>query len=135
VQHGLDIAKALQTYTVLTIGDGLVTVIPALMISISGGMIITRASSENRLGVEFQKQVFGAAQPLMLSSGVLIALARFPACRRFRSSAAGRGPGDRRLEMKKKTRRYRPRPTARAPKPERIWKICCGSSRFRSRWA
>jgi len=78
VQHGLDIGKALQTYTVLTIGDGLVTVIPALMISISGAMIITRASSDNRLGVEFQKQVFGAAQPLMLSSGVLVALAAFP---------------------------------------------------------
>ena len=76
LQHGLDISKALQTYTVLTIGDGLVTVVPALMISISGGMIITRASSENRLGVEFQRQVFGAAQPLMLSSGVMIALAR-----------------------------------------------------------
>src|SRR6267154_6231459 len=49
VQHGLDITKALQTYTVLTIGDGLVTVIPALMISISGGLIITRASSDTRL--------------------------------------------------------------------------------------
>ena len=36
-QHGTDIMRALQTYTVLTIGDGLVTVIPALMISISGG--------------------------------------------------------------------------------------------------
>jgi flagellar biosynthesis protein FlhA len=48
LQHGLDISRALQTYTVLTIGDGLVTVIPALMISISGGMIITRASSDNR---------------------------------------------------------------------------------------
>ena len=78
VQHGLDISKALQTYTVLTIGDGLVTVIPALMISISGAMIITRASSDNRLGVEFQKQVFGATQPLILASGVLIALAAFP---------------------------------------------------------
>src|SRR5579864_1402347 len=39
LQHGVDIMTALQTYTVLTIGDGLVTVIPALMISISGGMI------------------------------------------------------------------------------------------------
>ena len=72
------VMKALQTYTVLTIGDGLVTVIPALMISISGAMIITRASSENRIGVEFQKQVFGAYPPLLLASGVLIALAAFP---------------------------------------------------------
>ncbi|HEY3823205.1 MAG TPA: flagellar biosynthesis protein FlhA [Bryobacteraceae bacterium] len=78
LQHGIDIMKALQTYTVLTIGDGLVTVIPALMISISGAMIITRASSENRLGVEFQKQIFGAWQPMLLASGVLVALAALP---------------------------------------------------------
>ncbi len=78
LQHGADILHALQTYTVLTIGDGLVTVIPALMISISGAMIVTRASSEARLGAEFKKQVFGASQPLLLSSGVLIALALFP---------------------------------------------------------
>lgn len=78
LQHGLDVMKALQTYTVLTIGDGLVTVIPALMISISGGMIITRASSDNRVGVEFQRQLFGAAQPLLLASGVMVLLAMFP---------------------------------------------------------
>jgi len=78
LQHGTDIMRALQTYTILTIGDGLVTVIPALMISISGALIVTRASSETRLGAEFKKQVFGASQPLLLSSGVLVALALFP---------------------------------------------------------
>src|ERR1022692_3133782 len=78
LQHGMDVMKALQTYTVLTIGDGLVTVTPALMISISGAMIITRASSDNRIGVEFQKQIFGSYQPLLLASGVLVALAAFP---------------------------------------------------------
>src|SRR5207244_3376247 len=71
LQHGTDIKRAFQTYTVLTIGDGLVTVIPALMISVSGGLIVTRASSESRLGIEFRKQMFGSAQPLMLASGVL----------------------------------------------------------------
>jgi flagellar biosynthesis protein FlhA len=77
-QHGMDLRKALETYTVLTIGDGLVTVIPALMISISGGLIVTRTASEETLGTEFQKQVLGAAQPLMLSSGVLILLGLLP---------------------------------------------------------
>jgi len=103
VQHGLDITKALQTYTVLTIGDGLVTVIPALMISISGAMIITRASSDNRLGVEFQKQIFGAAQPLMLSSGVLVALAAFPGLPRIPFLLLGAGLGAAAWNMKKKT--------------------------------
>jgi flagellar biosynthesis protein FlhA len=78
LQHGMDLAKAIETYTVLTIGDGLVTVIPALMISISGGLIVTRASSEARLGAEFGKQVFGNPQPLLLAGGVLVALAALP---------------------------------------------------------
>ncbi|MFN7993828.1 MAG: flagellar biosynthesis protein FlhA [Bryobacteraceae bacterium] len=78
LQNGMDFKRAIQTYTVLTIGDGLVTVIPALMISISGGLVITRASSDVRLGTDFQNQVFGKPQPLFLASGVLVALAAFP---------------------------------------------------------
>ncbi len=78
LQHHMDLRHALETYTVLTIGDGLVTVIPALMISISGGLIVTRASSDVKLGAQFENQVFGKAEPLMLASGVLIALALFP---------------------------------------------------------
>src|SRR5579871_5058137 len=78
LQHGLDLKRALQTYTVLTIGDGLVTVIPALMISISGGLIVTRASSDAKLGSDFERQVFSNAQPLFLASGVLFAMAAFP---------------------------------------------------------
>src|SRR3954454_11311373 len=78
LQHGMDLRRALETYTVLTIGDGLVTVIPALMISVSGGLIVTRAGSDKRLGDEFNKQLFGNAEPLGLASGVLIALSLFP---------------------------------------------------------
>lgn len=77
-QHGLALSKAIQTYTVLTIGDGLVTVIPALMISISGALIITRAGADKRIGTEFQKQVFGQSEPLALAAGVLASLALFP---------------------------------------------------------
>jgi flagellar biosynthesis protein FlhA len=77
-QHGMDLKRALATYTILTIGDGLVTVIPALMVSVSGGLIVTRASSENKLGSDMKKQVFSNPQPLMLSGGVLIAMAAFP---------------------------------------------------------
>jgi flagellar biosynthesis protein FlhA len=77
-QHGMDLKRALATYTILTIGDGLVTVIPALMVSVSGGLIVTRASSDNKLGSDMKKQVFSNPQPLMLSGGVLVALAAFP---------------------------------------------------------
>jgi flagellar biosynthesis protein FlhA len=78
LQHGMDIERAVRTYTVLTIGDGLVTVIPALMISISGGLIVTRAGSDTQLSGEFHRQVFGAKQPLMLAAGVLAAMALLP---------------------------------------------------------
>ncbi len=77
-QHNMDLGRALQTYTVLTIGDGLVTVIPALMISISGGMIVTRASSDSRLSADFRSQVLSNPEPLFLASGVTFLLALFP---------------------------------------------------------
>ena len=77
-QHGMDLKRALATYTILTIGDGLVTVIPALMVSVSGGLIVTRASSDGKMGADIKKQVFSNPQPLMLSGGVLIAMAAFP---------------------------------------------------------
>src|SRR5438132_3613067 len=78
LQHGMDFRHALETYTVLTIGDGLVTVIPALMISIAGALIVTRASSDARLGAEFHHQILGNLQPLLLAAGVLLALAVLP---------------------------------------------------------
>ncbi len=78
LQHGMDLKRAIETYTILTIGDGLVTVIPALMISISGALIVTRASSDTKLGADFQRQIFSNSQPLLLAAGVLIAMAAFP---------------------------------------------------------
>jgi flagellar biosynthesis protein FlhA len=78
LQNGMEWSRALSTYTVLTIGDGLVTVIPALMVSVSGGLIVTRASSDEKLGADVTRQVFSNPQPLFLSGGVLMALALFP---------------------------------------------------------
>ena len=93
LQHGMDLRRALEAYTVLTIGDGLVTVIPALMISISGGLIVTRASSESRLGAEFRRQVFGHAQPLFLASRVLVAIAALPGLPKIPFLLLGAGLG------------------------------------------
>jgi len=93
LQHNMDLGHALQTYTVLTIGDGLVTVIPALMISISGGLIVTRASSDNRLGALVHSQVFGKPEPLLLASGVLVALAVMPGLPTIPFLALGGGLG------------------------------------------
>ena len=93
LQHDMEFRKALETYTVLTIGDGLVTVIPALMISISGGLIVTRASSDARLGVEFHRQIFGNSQPLLLAAGVLMALAVLPGMPKLPFLMLGGGAG------------------------------------------
>jgi len=78
LQHDMDIARAVKTYTILTIGDGLVTVIPALMISISGGLIVTRAGADTQLAAEFRRQLFGSAQPIYLAAGVLVLIAAVP---------------------------------------------------------
>jgi flagellar biosynthesis protein FlhA len=93
LQHGMDLRKALETYTVLTIGDGLVTVIPALMISISGGLIVTRASSDASLGTEFHHQILSNSQPIMLAAGVLCALALLPGMPKLPFILLGGGAG------------------------------------------
>ena len=103
LQHGLDLKRALETYTVLTIGDGLVTVIPALMISISGALIITRASSDTKLGLDFQKQIFGNSQPLLLASGVLVAMAAFPGLPKIPFLVLGGGIGVVAWRLRQKT--------------------------------
>jgi flagellar biosynthesis protein FlhA len=103
LQHGMELKRALQTYTVLTIGDGLVTVVPALMISVSGGLIVTRATSESRVSEDFQKQLFEKAEPLMLASGVLVALAAFPGMPTIPFLVLGGGLGTVAWKKRKKT--------------------------------
>ncbi|MFZ0590431.1 MAG: flagellar biosynthesis protein FlhA, partial [Bryobacteraceae bacterium] len=93
LQHGMDLQRALQTYTVLTIGDGLVTVIPALMISVCGGLIVTRASSDSKLGADVRLQIFSKSQPLLLAGGVLLAMALFPGLPKIPFIVLGAGAG------------------------------------------
>ena len=118
LQHGMELSKAIETYTVLTIGDGLVTVIPALMISISGGMIVTRASSDARLGAEFQRQIFGNAQPLLLASGVLLALAAIPGLPKIPFFLLGGGAGYAGWRMKQRQDEGPPAEEVKAKKAE-----------------
>ncbi|NLY52257.1 MAG: flagellar biosynthesis protein FlhA [Firmicutes bacterium] len=78
VQQGMMFADALQRYTLLTVGDGLVTQIPALLISTATGIIITRAASENSLGTEMSQQLLSEPKTLRIASGVMLLFALIP---------------------------------------------------------
>src|SRR5579872_231964 len=68
LQQGIDLSEALRTYTVLTVGDGLVTLIPSLLVSVAGGITLTRANSSGLLGGEIRQQLFARPATLYLAS-------------------------------------------------------------------
>jgi len=75
--HGMAFADALSTYSILTIGDGLVSQIPALLISTAAGLIVTRASSEGNLADDITKQLFSYPTLLYIVAGVITLLGLF----------------------------------------------------------
>jgi flagellar biosynthesis protein FlhA len=74
---GMDFQEALQTFSILTIGDGLVSQIPALLISTAAGIIVTRASSEGNLGHDITKQLTAQPKLLYIVAGTLVVLGTF----------------------------------------------------------
>ncbi|MFD1803279.1 flagellar biosynthesis protein FlhA [Mixta tenebrionis] len=78
VQHGMPLGAAAESYTLLTIGDGLVAQIPALVISTAAGVIVTRVSTEQDVGEQMVNQLFSNPRVLMLSAGVLGLLGLVP---------------------------------------------------------
>jgi flagellar biosynthesis protein FlhA len=78
IQQGVALSEAVRTYTILTVGDGLVTMIPSLLVSVAGGMVLTRASSSGALGGELGAQLLNRPATLYMASGVLGALALIP---------------------------------------------------------
>ncbi|HUB29857.1 MAG TPA: flagellar biosynthesis protein FlhA [Terracidiphilus sp.] len=78
LQQGVPFQQALKTYTILTVGDGLVAIIPSLLVSIAGGIVVTRASSDRSLGSDIGKQIFKTSRPLWIVSGCLFSLALIP---------------------------------------------------------
>ena len=71
-QKGMDWKLAAQTYTLLTIGDGLVSIIPSIIISTSAGLIVSRAAAEAKMGEEFLAQLTFHPRALRLVSGILL---------------------------------------------------------------
>lgn len=78
VGGGLGFTEALQKYTLLTVGDGLVSQIPALLISTATGIVVTRAASDSDLGNDVIKQLFNQPKIMFIISGVLFFLGLTP---------------------------------------------------------
>ncbi|MBA2077208.1 flagellar biosynthesis protein FlhA [Rhodanobacter sp. PCA2] len=71
MQHGLSAGEAARTYTLLTIGDGLVAQVPALMLSVAAAIIVTRVSRAQDMGQQLAGQVFGQPRALAVAAVVL----------------------------------------------------------------
>lgn len=78
VQSGMELSEVLSVYSIATIGDGLVSQLPALMISTATGMIVTRAVSEGSLNNDVIKQFLAQPQSLMIAGLILAVFAIFP---------------------------------------------------------
>ncbi len=83
MQHGLDAGTAAKTYTLLTIGDGLVAQIPALIISIAAGMVVTRVGDTQDLSQQFIGQIFNNPKVLGLSGAIIGLLGLIPGMPNF----------------------------------------------------
>jgi flagellar biosynthesis protein FlhA len=77
-QNGMSWGEALRTYTLLTIGDGIVTQVPALIIATGTGIIVTRAASDSRLGEEVSKQILAHPRTIAVVVLALCGLAFLP---------------------------------------------------------
>ncbi|MEP7150917.1 MAG: flagellar biosynthesis protein FlhA [Nitrospira sp.] len=78
LQQGMTVAAAAQTYTLLTVGEGLVAQVPALIVSTAAGIVITRAASEVNLGFEITRQMLISPKAVGTASGILLALGLVP---------------------------------------------------------
>ncbi len=81
LQHGMSMGHAAESYTLLTIGDGLVAQIPALVISTAAGVIVTRVSTDQDVGEQMVNQLFSNPSVMLLSAAVLGLLGPVPECR------------------------------------------------------
>ena len=82
-QLGMPFRDALSTFTILTVGDGLVTLIPALLVSVAGGIVVTRATSDDGIGAQLGKQLFAKRRPLFIAAGVMLTLVLIPGLPKF----------------------------------------------------
>ena len=71
LSKGEDVLQVLQKYTLLTVGEGLVAQIPALLISTAAGLMVTRAASDQAMGGDIARQIFASPRPLFIAAGLI----------------------------------------------------------------
>ncbi|MGE5844936.1 MAG: flagellar biosynthesis protein FlhA [Syntrophaceae bacterium] len=93
LQQGMDITDAARNYTLLTIGDGLVTQVPALIISTGAGMLVTRSTSSSNLGQEITDQLFVQPKAIATAAAILFVFALIPGMPKFSFFVIAAGAG------------------------------------------
>lgn len=83
IQYGMPVVTAMTTFTIMTVGDGLVTAIPSLLISIAGALVTTRSASEEGMGQEVTVQLFSNPKPVYFSSGIIAGMGLIPGFPKF----------------------------------------------------
>lgn len=78
VQHGLEFAQAMEIYSLLTIGDGLVAQVPSLMLSVAAAVMVTRANSSKDMGEQVRSQMFESPKALAVTAAVLFVMGIVP---------------------------------------------------------
>ncbi|MCF6248223.1 MAG: flagellar biosynthesis protein FlhA [Desulfobacula sp.] len=78
VQQDMEMKEALSVYTLLTVGDGLVSQIPALLVSAAAGLLVSRSGSELKMGKEFATHLFSSATPVFIGSVIVFCMGLIP---------------------------------------------------------
>ena len=115
LQHNLDVGTAAKTYTLLTIGDGLVAQIPALIISIAAGMVVTRVGDSQDLSQQFIGQLFNNPKVIGLTAAIIGLLGLIPGMPNFVFLLLATGLGTLAWDMDRRLRAAKPLPVTVAP--------------------
>jgi flagellar biosynthesis protein FlhA len=102
VQHGMDFADAGKTYTLLTIGDGLVAQIPSLVISTAAGVIVSRVATDEDIGTQLTGQLFTNPRVLIITGSILVLMGLIPGMPHFAFLLLGGGSIQLARTMKKR---------------------------------
>jgi flagellar biosynthesis protein FlhA len=117
LQHNLDIGTAAKVYTLLTIGDGLVAQIPALIISIAAGMVVTRVGDEQNVSQQFVSQLFSNPRVIGLTAAIIGFLGLIPGMPNLVFVAIASGLGMLAWQLDQRLRQAKPMPLTVAPIP------------------